>query len=353
LPTYGELDVERQDIERKAKGNPALTRKLAPVGLLRKKYVEALSAKTNRTTFIYYSGFLQTPQGAPSALLVGGLDMTGFMEVCSNVTDSKELDLFLHSPGGDGEAVDQICAYLRSQFDHIRAIVPVYAMSAGTMLALGADEILMGAHSQLGPIDPQMTIQTNEGPRSASAEAIKEQFEMAVKECEDPNKVPAWLPILRSYAPGLLATCDAAAARAKEIVQGSLREYMFAGETEAAKKAKSTADWFGNAKHFLSHGRPVRRDEAREHGIKVQDLEDDGDLQDAVLSVHHAAMISMANVPILKVIENNRDRRFLQVLQAIQIEMPGPGAGPATPAAPPGGKKPPPPPPRRRKAKKH
>jgi hypothetical protein len=82
---------------------------------------------------------------------------------------------------------------------------------------------------------------------------------------------------------------------------------MFAKDDDAAEKAEAAAEWFGNAAEFLSHGRPVRREEAREHGIEVKDLEDDGELQDAVLSVHHAALISMEEVPIVKLIENNRD----------------------------------------------
>jgi hypothetical protein len=332
LPTYGELDAELAVIQQEAEANPALVEKLAPPGLLRKRYIEALSAHTGRTTFLYYSGFQQTPQASPTNLQVSSYDMTGFMEVCSNVTDSRTLDLFLHSPGGDGEAADQICAYLRSQFDHIRAIVPVYAMSAATMMALSADEILMGAHSQLGPIDPQLTIQTNEGPRTASAQAIKDQFDLAVKECEDPNKLPAWVPILRSYAPGLLAACDHASQRGEEIVRRSLERYMFAGAEDGATKAAEAAQWFGDAATFLSHGRPVRREEAREHNIDVKDLEDDPAVQDAVLSVHHAALISMANIPIVKLIENNCDRRFLQVAQTIAIAagpgFPGPGFPP-------------------------
>lgn len=323
MPTYGELEAELAAIEQEAAANPALVQRLAPPGLLRKKYVEALSAHTGRTTFLYYSGFQQNPQASPNLLQVSSYDMTGFMEVCSNVTDSRELDLYLHSPGGDGEAADQICAYLRSQFDHIRAIVPVYAMSAATMMALSADEILMGEHSQLGPIDPQLTIQTNEGPRTASAQAIKDQFELAVHECEDPNKLPAWVPILRSYAPGLLAACDHASQRGEEIVRRALEQYMFAGAIDGAEKAAAAAHWFGDAATFLSHGRPVRRAEAREHGLHVNALEDDPELQDAVLSVHHAALISMTAIPIVKLIENNRDRRFLQVLQTITLTGPG------------------------------
>jgi hypothetical protein len=330
LPTYGELEGELAAIQHEAEANPAMVQRLAPPGLLRKRYVEALSALTGRTTFLYYSGFQHNPQAAPNNLQVSSSDMTGFMEVCSNVTDSRELDLFLHSPGGDGEAADQICAYLRSQFDHIRAIVPLYAMSAATMMALTADEILMGAHSQLGPIDPQLTIQTNEGPRTASAQAIKDQFDLAVTECEDPNKLPAWVPILRSYAPGLLATCDHASRRGQEIVRVALEQYMFAGERDAPEKAAAAAEWFGDAATFLSHGRPVRREEAREHDIDVKDLENDPALQDAVLSVHHASLISMSHVPIVKMIENNRDRRFLQIVQSISFA-PAPTGFPGRP----------------------
>jgi hypothetical protein len=350
LPTYGELETELEGIQLEAEANPGLVQKLAPIGLLRKKYVEALSTRTGRTTFLYYSGFQQNPQAPPNALQVSSYDMTAFMEVCSNVTNSRQLDLLLHSPGGDAEAADQICAYLRSQFDHIRAIVPVYAMSAATMMALSADEIVMGAHSQLGPIDPQLTIQTNEGPRSAPAQAIKDQFELATKECEDPNKLPAWLPILRSYAPGLLAICDDAAERAKQIVKGTLERHMFAGAEDAAAKATGTADWFGDAKTLLSHGRPVRRDEAREHDVKVKDLEDDGELQDAVLSVHHAALISMSHMPIVKLVENNCDKRILQVLQSITLTQ-GPVVGPPVGGAP-GGKAPPGPPKRKSKRRR-
>lgn len=344
MPTFGELKEELSQVEQEAASNPALGGgKLAPPGILRKRYVDALSERTGRTTFLYYSGFMQTPQGPPSQLSVTTADMTGFMEVCSNVTDSKQLDLFLHSPGGDGEAADQICAYLRSQFDHIRAIVPLYAMSAATMMALAADEILMGAHSQLGPIDPQLTIETSEGSRSASAQAIQDQFERAQRECEDPKKLAAWLPILRWYAPGLLASCDHAAERSKQIVRAALERYMFAKDDDGAEKAAAAAEWFGNAAEFLSHGRPVRREEAREHGIEVKDLEDDGELQDAVLSVHHAALISMEEVPIVKLIENNRDRRRLQVIRQLALAsgpiLLPPGIAPGGPPLgfPPGG----------------
>jgi Serine dehydrogenase proteinase len=348
MPTWGELLQELIGIRQQFATSPPVGEGgPAPNDVLRRKYVKRLSDLTGRATIVYYSGFLQHPGAPGGALQVSPADMSGFMEACSNV-EERELDLFLHSPGGIADAAEQISEYLRTRFDHIRAVVPLYAMSAATMLALSADEILMGAHSQLGPIDPQFTVIMPEGPRTASAQAIKDQFALAVEQCKDPGKLNAWLPILRSYAPGMLAACDHAAERAKRIVTEALREYMFKGQPDAAEKAENAAEWFGDAEEFLSHGRPVRREKAREHGVVIRDLEDDGELQDAVLSVHHTVLISMTMVPIAKLIENHKERAWMQTLQQIQFpvhmlgapgpapmpQMPGPPAPPA-PSSPP------------------
>ncbi len=144
------------------------------------------------------------------------------MEACSNI-DERNLDLVLHSPGGNPDAAESIMNYLRERFDHVRAVIPLAAMSAATMMALACDEIVMGAHSQLGPIDPQITILTPEGPRTAPAQAIKDQFEMAQQDCAaDPSRLAAWMPLLRSLGPGLLSICDTAQQRTVEFVARQL-----------------------------------------------------------------------------------------------------------------------------------
>ncbi len=63
--------------------------------------------------------------------------------------------MILHTPGGDIAATESIVDYLYCMFDKdIRVIVPQISMSAGTMIALASKEIVMGKHSNLGPIDP-------------------------------------------------------------------------------------------------------------------------------------------------------------------------------------------------------
>jgi len=66
------------------------------------------------------------------------------------------IDLILHTPGGLVLAAMQIARAVEAHPAKVTVYVPVYAMSGGTLLALAADEIVMGEFSMLGPIDPQI-----------------------------------------------------------------------------------------------------------------------------------------------------------------------------------------------------
>lgn len=68
----------------------------------------------------------------------------------------KPIDLVLHTPGGLVIAAEQITRVLRTHPAGVTVIVPQYAMSGGTMLALASDQILMDRNAMLGPVDPQI-----------------------------------------------------------------------------------------------------------------------------------------------------------------------------------------------------
>jgi ClpP class serine protease len=70
--------------------------------------------------------------------------------------DTVPIDLVVHSPGGLVLAAEQIARALHRHPAKVTVIVPHYAMSGGTMLALAADEILMDENAVLGPVDPQI-----------------------------------------------------------------------------------------------------------------------------------------------------------------------------------------------------
>ncbi len=69
------------------------------------------------------------------------------------------IDLFLYSVGGFTDVPWRIVTMIREYADRFGVIVPYKAMSAATMIALGADEIVLGPKGELGPIDPQLSVQ--------------------------------------------------------------------------------------------------------------------------------------------------------------------------------------------------
>ena len=326
MPTWGE--ILRQ-----------LNQTKAPQGVgpdfdgVRRGYLRALHQLTGRAVILYSTAFLESRPIPPSDIQISLADVQGFMEAVSNV-EERNLDLILHSPGGSAEAAESIVAYLRKRFDHVRVFVPVAAMSAATMVALSANEIVMGQHSQLGPIDPQFIISTPEGPRSAPAKAILNQFELAKQQCKDPSNLAAWMPILRSYLPGLLTQCEDSRKLAVTMVSTWLKNYMFAGEGNAAEKADKIAAWFADYESFHSHGRRVGLEQAIEIGVKATPLEKEDPLQDAVLSVHHATMQTFSGNPAVKIIENHHGRAWVKLVGSVLIPptpMPSPSSPPPSP----------------------
>ena len=336
MPTWGEQLKELRKIKVQLDKGPPIPGGPSPHDILRRQYLKALHDHTERAVIIYATSWLENnpgPGGEALALTLG--DKQGFMEAVSNISE-KKLDLIITSPGGSAEAAESIMDYLRTRFDHIRAVIPVAAMSAATMMALACDEILMGTHSQLGPIDPQFTIPTPEGPRSSPGQAILDQFELAKEECKDLGNIGAWLPLLRSLSPGLLAQCQHSREQAVRFVDEQLTAHMLSNDSD---KASDVAEWFADFTYFKSHNRAVTVSNVEEQGLNVTRLEKDDDLQDLVLSVHHAVRHTFNDTGTTKLIENHHGRAYLERVQPM-----GPVLVEQVPAQqnPPGSKPPPP-----------
>ncbi|HZT43465.1 MAG TPA: ATP-dependent Clp protease proteolytic subunit [Chthonomonadaceae bacterium] len=290
---------------------------------VRRKYLTSLHGHVGRDVILYATSFTSAlPPGAPANITsITDEDLQGFMEAVNGLK-SKKLDLILHSPGGSAETAEAIVSYLRSKFDDIRVIVPSLAMSAATMLACAADVVLMGNHSFLGPIDPQMLITTPLGQRMAPAQAILDQFDQALAECQDPAKLRAWLPMLGQYGPDLLVQCKNASEKSQELVETWLKQYMFAKDKDGPKKAKAIASWLGSHQHFKSHGRHISRDELTAKGLNVSPLESNHKTQDLVLSVFHATMILFNTNSIVKIVENHLGKAWMKRVAPPQMMMP-------------------------------
>ena len=70
--------------------------------------------------------------------------------------DDTPIDIIIHTPGGIALAATQIALALEAHPAKKTVMIPHYAMSGGTLIALAADEIMMDPHAVLGPVDPQL-----------------------------------------------------------------------------------------------------------------------------------------------------------------------------------------------------
>lgn len=314
MPTRGEI---QEEIVRK---------KSASQDDIRRKYLAELAAYTKRDTIVYASAFtLKQPAVPPIALSLTLDDLQGFMAALHGLK-GDELDLILHSPGGSMEAADQLVQYLRAKYKHIRAIVPQNAMSASTMIACACDSIVMGKHSAIGPIDPQVTFPTPSGAFTAPAQAILDEFEQAKREIvANPASIPLWATKVQAYPHGFLTMCDTTLRLAREKVAEWLATYMLKEDPDRQLKSVAIADWLGNAKEHKTHGRPIMIEQARDKGLVVERLEDDQELQERVLSVFHAAMVTFQVTQCVKIIENHNGKGVYTTLQIAAIAVPAGG----------------------------
>jgi len=270
--------------------------------IVRRKYLNHLHQITGRNIIIYYSGWLQKSQllrHDPNIFSINDEDKNAFMSAIHKLDRSKGLDLILHTPGGDIAATESLVDYLRGMFgDNIRAIVPQIAMSAGTMIACACKEIIMGRHSNIGPIDPQI--------HGTPAHGIIEEFNRDYAEIKKyPEKIPLWQPIIAKYSPTLIGECEKAIKWSSDLVKSWLISGMFKDDEDKETKADKVIEELGNHALTLSHARHISLSRAREIGLKVSALEDNDELQDAVLSVHHACMLTLDGTPSIKIIENH------------------------------------------------
>jgi len=271
---------------------------------VRRRHVKALHEYTHRNIIAYYSAFLSKPQAR--GVSVEDDDKNAFMNCIHEMDRTKGLDLILHTPGGDIAATESLVYYLRQIFGKdVRAIVPQLAMSAGTMIACSCKEIILGKQSNIGPIDPQIN--------GIPADVVVLEFGRAYKEIkDDPAKAHVWAPILNRYPPSFVMQCENAVEWAKGFVTKVLAENMFADANEPKRKAQDVASRLSSSTLNKNHSKHLHFEECQNYGLNVVPLENDQQLQELVLAVHHAYTHTTTNTAAIKIVENQFGRALVR-----------------------------------------
>jgi hypothetical protein len=179
------------------------------------------------------------------------------------------LDLIVHSPGGNGLAAEKILDLCRKYCKKkLRVAVPVFAKSAATLIALGADEIIMGETSELGPIDPQTYIIQDNAPQQVSADHFLRAHKEALKKLasDQIQEARAAQIQLALLSPAFLQQCRDQMDFGKDFATKQLQHHMFQKEC-----GQDPAIWEGRIKKIvenltasskrLAHGRMITADE--------------------------------------------------------------------------------------------
>lgn len=276
---------------------------LTPTDLARKTALDDFAKMRNRNVVCYYSGWLQRDQSEEVSITDN--DMNGLMNALCDLDRDRGLDLVLHTPGGDLAATEAIVKYLRDCFhDDIVAIVPQMAMSAGTMIACSCKKIIMGRQSSLGPTDPQYG--------GVAAGGVVEEFEQAIQQIEDnPASAILWQQIIGKYPPTFLGDCEKAVIMSKTIVGDWLKTNMLSDDPEADSKIERIKKKLCDHSESVMHNRHFSHTDLEELGLNVELMEKDDNLQDKILTLHHAYMITFQNSGAVKTIESSNSSSWI------------------------------------------
>ncbi len=93
-----------------------------------------------------------------------------FYKHLEKLDDNKKIDLFLYTKGGDVLTTLRLVNLIYEYTDNFNVLIPYKSYSAGTLICLGASEIIMGKMAELGPVDPNVTSMFNpEDPNNPAA----------------------------------------------------------------------------------------------------------------------------------------------------------------------------------------
>jgi hypothetical protein len=237
--------------------------------------LQTLETQRGRPCIVYWTTQLARVSVAAEVPLFDQLNAIGKQEA---------LDLVLFTNGGDAEAPLRIVSLIREYCESFSLLVPYRAMSAGTLLALGANEIVTTPFSVFGPIDPTKThplLPRREGapePEPISVQDMRHAMQF-IREAAPKESAIAYTPeamaqifnaLFDKIHPLAIGAIEQSYALAKLIGTRCLETHMGTSDADR-EKIKSIVDRLID--EYKSHSYPISRREAEAIGLKIQNAD--------------------------------------------------------------------------------
>jgi len=192
-------------------------------------------------------------------------DVAGFMEVLHNIPSDTDIDLLLHTGGGDVDAAEKLMALVQATIrgGQLRVIIPDFAKSAGTLMVLGADSFIMSDSSELGTIDPQ--IWTDDGRGNVICHSVLSYLD-AFKTHSDALRENPDDPVARL----MLSKLDPTTLRHYEAIRDRARTYAEGQLRRKGRNFSQIASALLDITRWPSHGQMIKWQDVRDLGLPVE-----------------------------------------------------------------------------------
>ena len=181
--------------------------------------------------------------GFPLARYIDIQDSEQVLRAIKLTDDEIPIDFILHTPGGLVLASEQIAHALAKRKGKVTIIVPHYAMSGGTLIALASDQIIMDENAVLGPVDPQVG-------KYPAVSILKVLEDKPAKDIDDETMILADI-----------------SRKAIAQVKKTIRDIACCQYDD--KTAEQFAETFASGR--WTHDYPISFEEAKELGLRVSD----------------------------------------------------------------------------------
>ena len=197
--------------------------------------------------------------------------LTSIIEQIEKVPkDIKNIDFLIISNGGDPITSLRIMSLLRERFSKIAVLLPYVAYSAATVLSLGADQIVMHPYSNLGPVDPQLTVaHSNEKGVQERLQFSSEDLRNYIDFIKNDVGITDQQHLVASIEPLLkdVGALPIGSAKRGQQLSLTLSEKMLSWHIKDNQKAKTIARALNSS--YYHHGYAVDRKEAKAIGLPV------------------------------------------------------------------------------------
>ncbi len=235
----------------------------------------ALEEKRGRPLLVYVTSSRVNAHAAIAADVV-----PEFLDQLKALPDDCDaLDLLLVSNGGDPTVAWRVVSLIRERVSHFSVLIPQAAYSAATLIALGADEIVMHPHGNLGPTDPQITVsRRNQGNGQTDRIPFGSEdlgaFMKYAKETVGLTDQAQLKEVFLKFCDEVGTVGIGVAARSAQlgVTMGEKLLQLHMGNDGAQQKARAISEKL--TRDYFHHGYPLSRSEAVDIGLKVANNDD-------------------------------------------------------------------------------